>query len=59
MVPVLYLKDGGLVVLLEVIGEDVGVHQGAPTVAQDVQALLQELDLCQEDKCWNEAKLEL
>ena len=40
-----YLEYGGLVVFLEVVGKDVGVHERTPTLAQDVQALLQELDL--------------
>jgi hypothetical protein len=40
------LEYGGLVVFLEVVGKDVGVHERTPTLAQDVQALLQELDLC-------------
>jgi hypothetical protein len=41
-----YLEDGGLVVFSEVVGKDVGVHQGPPALTQDIQALLQELDLC-------------
>ena len=39
------LKYKGLVVLLEVEGEDVGVHQGAAALAENVHSLLQELHL--------------
>jgi len=35
----------GLVALLEVIGERIGIHQGLPTVAQRYEGLVQELDL--------------
>ena len=40
-----YLKNSGLVVLPKVVSKDVGVHQCTPALAEDVQALLQELDL--------------
>ena len=42
-----YLEDGRLIILPEVVREDVGVHQCPPTLAQDVQALPQELNLQQ------------
>ena len=40
-----YLKDDGLVVLLEVEGEDVGEHECGATLTQHVHGLLQELHL--------------
>ena len=40
-----HLKDGGLVVLPQIVGKDVGVHEGPATLAEDVEALLEELDL--------------
>ena len=39
------LKNSGLIVFPQVVGEDVGVHQGTTTLAKDVQTLLQELNL--------------
>ena len=40
-----YLKNLTLVVLLEIVGEDVGEHQGSPALTQDVDGLPQELHL--------------
>ena len=39
-----YLEKFALVVPFEIVGEDVGVHEGAPALAQNVHGLLQELD---------------
>ena len=44
-VSLVVLKDGRLVVLFEIVGEDIGVHQRSPALAEDVQGLLEELDL--------------
>ena len=40
-----YLKDNGLIVLVEVEGEHVGIHEGLATLAQHVDCLAQELYL--------------
>lgn len=40
-----YLKNNGLVVLLEVEGKDVGEHERGAALAQHVHSLLQELHL--------------
>ena len=40
-----YLENSGLIVFPQVVSENVGVHQGTAALAQDVQALLQELNL--------------
>ena len=40
-----HFKYSGLVVFPEIVGKDIGVHQSTPTLAQDVQAFLQELNL--------------
>ena len=40
-----HLKNSGLIVFPQVVGEDVGVHQGTTALAKDVQTLLQELNL--------------
>jgi len=39
------LKYGRLVVFPKVVGEDIGVHESAPALTEDVQALLEKLDL--------------
>jgi hypothetical protein len=39
------LKDFALVVFLQVIGENVGVHQSSSGLAKDIQSLGQELNL--------------
>ena len=45
LIPVTHLEDGRLVVFPQVVGKHISVHQGATTLAEDVQALLQELNL--------------
>ena len=40
-----HLKNSGLIVFPQVVGEDVCVHQGTTALAKDVQTLLQELNL--------------
>lgn len=42
---VFYLEDDGLVVLLEVEGEDVGEHERGAALAEHVHGLLEELHL--------------
>ena len=44
-VSLVVLKDCRLVVLLQVVGKGVSVHQCPPTFAQGVQGFLQELNL--------------
>ena len=39
------LEDGRLVVLFEIVGEDIGVHQRPPALTEDVEGLFQELNL--------------
>ena len=39
------LKDGRLVVLFEIVGEDIGVHQCPSALTEDVEGLFQELNL--------------
>ena len=39
------LEDDGLVVLAQVVGEDVGVHERLSALTQDVDGLTQELHL--------------
>lgn len=40
-----YLKDNGLIILFEVEGKDVCVHECGTTLAEDINCFLQELDL--------------
>jgi hypothetical protein len=40
-----HLENLALVVLLQIVGEHIGEHEGPPALAQDVDGLLQELDL--------------
>lgn len=40
-----YLKDNGLIILFEVEGKDVSVHECGTTLAEDVDCFLQELHL--------------
>lgn len=40
-----YLKDNGLIILFEVEGKDVGVHERGTALAEDVDRFFQELDL--------------
>ena len=40
-----HLEDSRLIVFPQVVGEDVGVHQGSTTLTEDVKTLLQELNL--------------
>ena len=42
---VTHLEDGRLVVFPQVVGKHISVHQGATTLTEDVQTLLQELHL--------------
>ena len=44
-IPDTYLEDCRLIVFPQVVGKHVGVHQGATTLTEDVQTLLQELNL--------------
>lgn len=41
----LYLKNNGLVVLLEVEGKDIGEHERGAALAQHIHSLLQKLHL--------------
>ena len=40
-----HLEDSRLIVFPQIVGEDVGVHQGSTTLTEDVKTLLQELNL--------------
>ena len=40
-----YLKDDGLIVLFEIEGKHIGIHEGLPTLAEHVDCFLQELYL--------------
>ena len=40
-----YLKDDGLVILLKIKGENIGVHQSLAALAKDINCLLKELNL--------------
>ena len=39
-----YLKVQGVIVLLQVISKDIGVHESSAALTEDVKALLEELD---------------